>query len=102
MNEHAAEARVACRYEDLLSMYAALRVGAGIGFLPCAFADPDPELVRLRPVQAGFGYDIWCLAHPDLSATARVRTFIEHARAYFEARAALYAGHQGRRAKRPN
>ncbi len=96
MKAHAPDARVICRYTDALSLHAAIRAGAGIGFMPCAFADPDPELVRLRPVEPDFGYDIWCLTHIDLSATARVRAFLGHAGEYFDARKALYAGRRPR------
>jgi len=92
MEELAPEATIACRYSDALSMHAALRAGAGIGFMPCPFADPDPELVRLRDVEPDFGYDIWCLTHPDLRATGRVRAFLAHAGAYLDARKDLYAG----------
>jgi len=92
MAAHVPKARIVCRYTHTLSMYAAIRAGAGIGFMPCAFADPDAGLVRLRGVQPDFGYDIWLLTHADLSRTARVRAFLTHAGEYFDARKKLYAG----------
>jgi DNA-binding transcriptional LysR family regulator len=92
MKSNVPDATIVCRYTHTLSMYAAVRAGAGIGFMPCAYADPDPALVRLRGVQPGFGYDIWLLTHPDLSRTARVRAFLSHAGEYFDARKKLYAG----------
>lgn len=76
-----------------MPMYAAIRAGSGVGFMTCAYA--DPRLVRLTGVQPGFGYDIWILTHPDLSRTGRVRAFLSHAGAYFDARKALYAGEGG-------
>jgi len=97
MERHAPEARIVCRYDDALSMHAALRAGAGIGFMPCPFADPDPQLVRLRGVEPNFGYDIWCLTHPDLRATGRVRAFLAHAGEYLDARKDLYAGKRPQR-----
>lgn len=96
MREHVPDARIVCRYEDLLSMLSALRAGAGVGFIPCAFGDEDPSLTRVGPIHPELGYDIWCLTHPDLGATARVRSFIEHTRGYFESRADLYAGKKRR------
>ncbi len=92
MREQVPRATVVCRYEDLPSLIAAIRCGAGVGFMPCAYADPDPALVRLRPIQPGFGFDLWCLAHADLAATARVRSFVDHASVYFKTRRSLYAG----------
>lgn len=92
MLTHVPDATVVCRYEDLPSLIAALRAGGGVCFMPCAVGDADPDLVRLRPVEPGFAYDVWCLAHPEVGATARVRSFIDHARVYFEARQDLYAG----------
>ena len=97
MTSNVPSASVACRYEDALSMHAAIRAGCGVGFMPCAYADPDPELVRLRGVQPGFGYDIWCLTHNDLSRTGRVRAFLAHAGEYFDQRKRLYAGKRASR-----
>ncbi len=97
MKSNVPDATIVCRYTHTLSMYAAIRAGAGIGFMPCAYADPDPSLVRLRGVQAGFGYDIWLLTHPDLSRTARVRAFLSYAGEYFDSRKKLYAGKSPRR-----
>lgn len=91
------DARIVCRYGHTLSMHAAIRAGSGVGFMPCAYADPDPRLVRLRGVQPSFGYDIWILTHPDLSRTGRVRAFLAHAGQYFDTRNELYAGKLPRR-----
>lgn len=93
MSSHAPNATVVCRYEDLPPLLAAVRAGAGVGFVPCAYADPDPALVRLRPIEPGFGFDVWCVTHPDLSTTARVASFVDHVVEYFSTRVALYAGH---------
>jgi len=100
MMEHAPDADVVCRYDHSLSMHAAIRAGVGIGFMPCACADLDPKLVRLRPVEPDFGYDIWCLTHPDLRGTGRVRAFMTHVAEYFDARKDLYAGKRARARRR--
>jgi DNA-binding transcriptional LysR family regulator len=96
MRSNVPAARIVCRYADAQSMYAAIRSGGGVGFMPCAYADTDPKLVRLRGVQPKFGIDMWCLTHPDLSETARVRAFLAHTGGYFDARKALYAGRRKR------
>lgn len=92
LRERLPAARIVCRYEDSLSVHAAIRTGAGAGFMPCAFADPDPRLVRVGEIWPEAGFDVWCLTHPDLRATARVRSFLEYAGEYFGARRGLYAG----------
>lgn len=97
MASHVPEARIVSRYSNALSLYAAVRAGGGIGFMPCAFADTDDTLVRLRGVQSGFGVDLWCLTHHELSQTARVRAVLAHVGEHFDARRDLYAGKRKRR-----
>ena len=92
MQHHVPDASIVCRYTHTLSMYAAIRQGSGVGFIPCAYADHDPALARLRGVVPNFGYDLWVLTHPDLSKTARVRAFLSHAGEFFDRKKKLYAG----------
>lgn len=92
LDAHAASERMVCRYEDLPSLVAAVRTGAGVAVLPCGFADADPSLVRLSDVLSDFAIDAWFVTHPDLRDTARVRSFLAHVRRYFSSRTALYAG----------
>jgi DNA-binding transcriptional LysR family regulator len=72
--------------------HAAIKTGIGIGCMPCAYGDADPTLRRLRAVELGFAMDIWVLTHPDLRGSARVRAFLDHATAYFEAKRDRFAG----------
>ncbi len=95
MRQHVPQANIVCRFDMAVAMYAAVRAGMGVSFLPCAYADPDPALKRLRAVEPGFEIDIWLLTHPDLRSTARIRAFMEHASSYFEARRKSYAGLAG-------
>jgi len=39
MAENVPEARIVCRYDSAISMHAAVLAGAGLAFIPCAFAD---------------------------------------------------------------
>jgi DNA-binding transcriptional LysR family regulator len=54
----------------------ALKVGMGIGVLPCFMGDMEPDLRRLPPYHLESMYDLWILTHADLRKTARVRAFI--------------------------
>ena len=92
MRQHVPDAKVVCRYDMALAMHAAIKTGMGIGFMPCAYGDADPTLRRLRPVEPGFGMDIWVLTHPDLRGSARVRAFLDHATVYFAGKRDRFAG----------
>jgi DNA-binding transcriptional LysR family regulator len=92
MRDHIPETQVVCRYDMALALHAAIRGGMGVGFMPCAYGDADPSLQRIRPVEPGFGMEIWLLTHPDLRSTARVRAFMEHAAAYFRSRQQRFEG----------
>ncbi len=47
----------------------------GLGFLPCAIMDDEPDLIRLtEPTPAR---EVWVLTHRDLRDTARLRVFRE-------------------------
>jgi DNA-binding transcriptional LysR family regulator len=64
----------------------------GVSFLMCASADRNPALVRIRPVEPGFGMDVWLLTHPDLRQNARVRAFMDHMAEALSSQRDLYAG----------
>ena len=92
MRQNAPQARVVGRYDMALALHAAITAGTGIGFMPCAYGDANPAIQRVRPVEPGFGIDIWLLTHPDLRATARVRAFMQHATEWFESRRSRFDG----------
>ena len=81
-----------CRINSAAAMYHAVKSGLGIAFLPCAYADPDPQLQRLRNVEKDFGMDIWALTHPDLRGAGKISAFIQHAERYFAEHQHRYAG----------
>ena len=70
----------------------AINAGMGLGFMPCAYGDANPALKRIRPIQPGFGIDVWLLTHPDLRSTARVRAFMQHSSAWFESNRSRFDG----------
>lgn len=83
MRQHVPQARIVLRVDHAVPLFDAMRAGLGIAFLPCIHGDRDPALQRLRPVQEGFGMDIWILSHMDLKASARVRAFTHFAAEVF-------------------
>ena len=71
---------------------AAARAGIGLAALPCAIADPDPQLVRIAPFPDNFGLDLWLLTHEDLRHTARIRAFVDFMTEVLAAKADLLEG----------
>ena len=92
MRDHVPEAKVVTRLDASVVMLAMVAEGVGINFLPCFFGDADPRLVRLRPVEPGFGMDLWLLTHPALRTNARVRAFLDHMDHGLRSLADRYAG----------
>ena len=79
LGEHAPKAKIALRVDaSSLILREVVRAGLGVFFLACADADPDPELIRIGPIQPQFSRDIWLLTLPDLKHTSRVRAFLDH------------------------
>lgn len=78
MRRHVPDAPLACRYDSAMAMFAAVREGTGVAFLPCVYADAEPALRRLRPPEPGFAMGVWVLTHPELRVNARIRALIEH------------------------
>lgn len=75
--EHAPEARVVLRSNRQETLIEAVRLGLGLGLLPCLVADRDDTLHRwLGPSQV-FSRDLWLLVHPDLQASRRVRAVMD-------------------------
>jgi len=71
--EHAPGARVALRSNRQETLIEAVRLGIGIGILPCLVADLDPNLHRIFGPEQVFSRELWLLAHPDLHGARRVR-----------------------------
>ena len=65
------------RCGSLMLQLAAIRGDMGIGLLPCALADPDPDLQRLPGIGPLELQDVWMFIHPDLRNLARVQVLLE-------------------------
>lgn len=85
MREHVPNARIVMVIDTLDMMFRAVSQGIGVQFLPCFYGDERPELRRLRPVEPGFGVDIWILTPKELRRTARVRALVAHLKRSFAA-----------------
>jgi len=64
--------------DDTLLTLAALRVGAGLAYLPCFMGDSEPSLLRFRAPEPRHDLGLWLVYHRDLRRTKRVRLFREH------------------------
>ena len=60
------------------SMEAALRAGAGIGFLAARLAADDPDLVEVLPPRPEWDSPLWIVTHVDLHRTLKVQSFLGH------------------------
>jgi len=65
------------RLNNAVLQLEAVKVGLGIGVLPCFIGDQESSLRRLPPGKPKLGKHIWLLTHPDLSNTTRVQTFLD-------------------------
>jgi len=93
--EHAAGAPVVLRSNRQETLTEAVRLGFGLGLLPCVVADADPGLVRLLGPDQVFTRELWLLVHPDLQSSRRVRAAMKAVSDYVERHTARIAGHRG-------
>ena len=75
--EHAPAARVVLRSNRQETLIEAVRLGMGLGILPCLVADGEPRVQRLLGPERVFSRDLWLLAHPDLQGSRRVRAVFD-------------------------
>jgi DNA-binding transcriptional LysR family regulator len=92
LREIAPDANVVARNHSVLGLVSAVKSGLGLGALPTALGDHDPELVRvLGPVPALTR--IWrILAHPDVREAPRVAAFFAFLEEEREALRAILTG----------
>ena len=57
---------------DTLLTLAAVKQGAGLAYLPCFLADPEPDIIRHAPPEERHDLGVWLLYHKDLSGVRRV------------------------------
>jgi DNA-binding transcriptional LysR family regulator len=76
LTEHVAPERIVYRTNSLIHMSHLLRLGLGLGLLPCVIADPDPGLVRVMPPIPRLNREGWLVTHEDLKDNTRVQCFL--------------------------
>lgn len=79
LRERVGEEKIIYRVNTVLGLAEAAAAGIGLALLPCFIAAVTPGLVQLMGRQSELESGLWLLTHPDIKATARVRTFMEHA-----------------------
>ncbi len=77
LTEVAPHGTIASRNNSMLGMVQAIRSGLGLGALPTALGDKDPELVRILGPIPELTRPWRILAHPDMRKTPRVAAFFE-------------------------
>ena len=66
---------------DSTTLAAAIRAGAGIGFLSAYEAQNDPDLVEIMPPRPEWEAPLWLVTHVDLHRTPKVQAFLAHIKA---------------------
>jgi DNA-binding transcriptional LysR family regulator len=69
--------RVALRTNSIATVFEAVRLGWGVGDLPCFVGDTTPELERAFPREKPDALDVWLVVHADVQRTSRVRALVD-------------------------
>jgi DNA-binding transcriptional LysR family regulator len=77
LRDVAPEAKIAARNNSVLGLMYAVKSGVGIGPLPTAVADDEPDLVRVLGPIPELARSWRLLTHPDLRRTPRVAAFFD-------------------------
>lgn len=96
MRSLAPDAQVALRCSSLLGQAMAVEQGMGIGLLPSFLVDPNPNVVRLFPLESDVQSALWLIVHRDLRHMARVRAFVDFMATALTAEQDLLEGHRTR------
>jgi DNA-binding transcriptional LysR family regulator len=75
MRDHIPPEQVALRVTRHSAVAAAVRAGAGIGFLPLCEGREDPQLVEVWPPRDEWAAQLWLVTHVDLHRTPKVQRF---------------------------
>ena len=92
VEQRIADGGVALRTNSIATVLEAVRLGWGVGDLPCFVGDASPGLERAFPGEKPQMLDVWLVVHGDVQRTARVRALVDElARAFREGAALLAA-----------
>lgn len=76
LRKNVPESAITYRTSDSRAAEAALRAGAGIGFLVAEQASRDPDLVEIHAPRAEWSASIWLVTHVDLHRTTKVQALL--------------------------
>jgi DNA-binding transcriptional LysR family regulator len=82
---HDVEGKVVLRANRQQTLIEAVRLGIGLGILPCVAADTDPSLVRVLGPSEVFSRDLCIVMHPDVRHARRIRAVVDAVEAYVAA-----------------
>lgn len=77
LKDVAPDARIVARNNSVLGLMYAVKSGVGVGALPTAIADTEPDLVRVLGPISELQRSWRLLAHPDLRRTPRIAAFFD-------------------------
>ena len=77
LKEVAPDAKIAARSNSVLGLLYAVKSGVGVGALPTAVGDTEPELVRVLGPIPELARSWRLLAHPDLRRVPRIAAFFD-------------------------
>ena len=77
LHEAAPDAKMAARNTSVLGLVSAVKSGIGIGPLPTALGDAEPDLVRVLGPIPELARSWRLLAHPDMRRTPRIAAFFD-------------------------
>lgn len=78
LRETVAADAITYRATEPVALEAAVRAGAGIGFLSAYLAAGDPDLVEVMPPRPEWEAPLWIVTHVDLHRTLKVHGFVTH------------------------
>jgi len=73
--------QIAFRATEPETLQAAVKQGAGIGFLSHYIAAEDPDLIEVMAPRDDWAPPLWLVTHVDLHRTVKVQTFLAHLKA---------------------
>lgn len=78
LREHVPSEQITYRATEPATLEAAVRAGAGLGFLAAHVAAGDPDLIEVMPPRPEWDAPLWIVTHVDLHRTLKVQAFLSH------------------------
>lgn len=90
--DHVPEPCTPYRTNSLMQLSQLLRMGFGLGLLPCVLGDSVPGLTRVLPPIRDLDREGWLLTHEDLRHNTRVQCFLHEIGAAIASERHIHAG----------